>query len=144
VAREFLCNSHMGRGHAYASLRRWPEAAADWQRCAALAPKEHRPWFEQQCALARVRSGAIDVAIAAADAQLDARPGAATKLFAARVHALAAGSDEARRQQHAENAMTLLESAVAEGAADASTLGDDADFAALRGLEEFQRLVAGR
>lgn len=72
-ARQFLRNSHHGRAAAYGRLKRYAEAARDWEQVAALCADGERAWAHFQHGVVLDLAGARPPAEAALDRGLAVR-----------------------------------------------------------------------
>jgi tetratricopeptide (TPR) repeat protein len=163
--RSQLARVIQNRGGALEQLKRYDEAAADYQSAvdhqkAVLdkdgGPAEYRRWLAGHYeALAGAQRGAGRVSAAAAaawqlqglwpeDPEEQYRAARELALCAAAVGAgkpqLTAG-EEAERRQYAEEAMKVLRQAVRHGFKDVKRLSEDAALAALRERDDFRALL---
>ncbi len=144
TAREFLSNSYGGRAQTLASLRRYAESTADWDKAIELTP-ERRP-SRMGRALSRVMAGQVEAALREAD-ELAKDADANTLYNAACVYALAAarGAPSAgprAPESYAARAVEFLRQAVAKGYKDVGHMKADDDLAALRDRDDFRALLA--
>jgi tetratricopeptide (TPR) repeat protein len=146
TAQQFLRNALWGRALALDDLKRHAEAARDWDKVVELSPEAQRAGFRANRAVSRVRAGQVDAAIQ--EAEELAKDANADMLYnAACVLALAAGRpDEAggslSKEKCARRAVALLRQAVAKGFKDADHMKNDDDLKALRGRDDFKKLLA--
>jgi serine/threonine-protein kinase len=154
-ARSFLRNSHWGRADALGKLRRYREAAVDWDQASRLNTTGNRAYFRSRQAWALAKAGDHGEALRQAK-QLDALPGLTEgdRYDLACVYAVAAqaaAQDGARplpertksAEQSAQSAVARLRRAAAGGYfREPSALADldrDSDLAFLREREDYRR-----
>jgi tetratricopeptide (TPR) repeat protein len=146
TARQFLRNAHGGRAQALGRLGRADEAIADWQQALTWNDNpQSTAIFQRGLALAQVRAGQADKAVALAEELARSPQAAANTLYdCACVCALAAGAskDAATAERHAARAIGLLRDAIAKGYKDAAHIKQDTDLDALRKRDDFQKLLA--
>src|SRR5262249_731788 len=136
-AQGVLRDTHWGRAQALDQLKRYAEAAQDWNRAVELSPEPERDSYRINRALSLVRIGKVAESIEAAEVSL--KNANANLLYNATcVFALAAGDpDESTgglsREECAKRAVALLQQAVAKGYKDAEHMKKDDDLKALRG-----------
>jgi eukaryotic-like serine/threonine-protein kinase len=157
-ARQFLCNSHMGRAQALDNLGRHAEATRDWERALELDYGHDKEFLRSHLAESRLRGFRKDKDSAgclAAAAEYEAlKPTDAEGLYDAACHRAvcaavvredpktpAADAPRLAKEQ-ADLAMAWLQKAVAAGFTDAEHMKQDKDFDALREREDFKKLVA--
>jgi tetratricopeptide (TPR) repeat protein len=145
-ARKYLRNSYLSRAEALEQLRRWGEAVADWQQVLTLndEPKFTRAW-QAHLAVAQIRAGEVDKAVAWAEGQAHATQADADALYdcgCIYVQAAAASKDPDAAERHAARAVGLLRDAIAKGYKDAAQMRKDADLDPLRKRGDFQNLLA--
>jgi serine/threonine protein kinase/tetratricopeptide (TPR) repeat protein len=154
TARLFLRNAHFARAQALDKLARHADAVKDWDRAIDLAAPPNRPRFRMQRALSLVRAGRHAEAVAEGDALAEAKDVTGDMLYdLACVSALAAAavkdaktpSTDATQpaEGYAARAVELLRQAVAKGYKDAAHMTKDRDLDALRGREDFKKLLTG-
>jgi tetratricopeptide (TPR) repeat protein len=146
TAQQFLRNAHLERAQALDALKRHAEANLDWDQATELSPEAERAGVRLQRAFSCVRAGQFDAAIQETD-ELAKNADANIIYAAARVLALAAGRpDKAAgslsKDECARRAMALLRQAVAKGFKDSEHLKKDDDLKALRGRDDFKKLLA--
>jgi serine/threonine protein kinase/tetratricopeptide (TPR) repeat protein len=157
-AREFLCNSHSARAQALDDLDRHAEAARDWERALELDDGGDREFLRLHLAESRLRwfREEKDVAgcLAAVAEYESLEPTGAAGLYnAACLRAICAAviprdpkkptADAAQvAMEQADLAMAWLHRAVAAGFNDAEHITQDSDLDALRGREDFKKLLA--
>src|SRR5262249_54094040 len=93
TAQQFLRNAHQARAEALDDLKRYTEAARDWDKAVKLSPQAERPQLRMNRAISRVRAGEIDAALKEAE-ELARTADAVTLYNAACVFALAADHGE--------------------------------------------------
>jgi tetratricopeptide (TPR) repeat protein len=145
TAGRFLRVAHLQRAGTLDELKRFAEAAIDWERVAELTPEAEQSPFRMHRALSLVRAGDVELAIREAeDLANSTEPG--VLYSAACVLALASerrSSDSAKKDSAARRALALLRQAVARGWKDAEQMKKDDNLKALRGRADFTKLVAG-
>jgi tetratricopeptide (TPR) repeat protein len=146
MAQQFLRNAHAERAMALDDMKRHADAALHWDKAIELSPEIQRAGIRLYRAFRRVRAGQVDAAIQEAEA-LAKNADASTLYDAACVLALAAARrDEAggslAKDECAQRAMALLRQAIAKGYKDAEHMKKDDDLKALRGREDFKKLMA--
>jgi tetratricopeptide (TPR) repeat protein/tRNA A-37 threonylcarbamoyl transferase component Bud32 len=139
MARMYLRNGLQERALCRDLLQRFAEAAGDWQRLWNLADSEEdRLLFRSKTAQSMVRTGDVPKALEIAESL--AKVNQAPTIFArVRVFALAFGRTGTEAQ--ANRSLELLRQLVAMGFRDAARLKADPDLAALRGRDDFKKLV---
>jgi serine/threonine protein kinase/tetratricopeptide (TPR) repeat protein len=158
LAREFLCNSHGGRAQAFDALGQHVEAMRDWERALELDDGPSKEFLRANVAESRLRKSQQDKDAAgclAAAADYDAlKRTDAGELYNSACHrAICAAviredpktpqADAPRlAKEQADLAMAWLHKAVAAGFADAAHMKKDEDIDALRGREDFRKLLA--
>jgi hypothetical protein len=94
--------------------------------------------------VSRMRAGQLSEAVAEVEELVDASDWPADGwLEFACVYAVASKSVAGRESAYADRAVDLLFRAIAAGYQDVARLTADAELDALRGREDFQRLIAG-
>jgi serine/threonine protein kinase/tetratricopeptide (TPR) repeat protein len=149
LAQQILRNSHWNRAWAYSHIRKHAEAVKDWDRAIEFSPPAERAELRANRATAQLRAGLIAEAVAeVADltAPVVNAPGApkwnAGQWYGfASVYAVASGKNAAKQQLYADRAMELLQQAVEAGYTDAARMAKDADLAAMRGRDDFKKLI---
>jgi tetratricopeptide (TPR) repeat protein len=142
LAKQFLRNSHANRAMAYGALHRYVEAVQDWDRVVELSPPPEQPSLRAMRATSRVQAGQVAEAVAEV-AELTKRatwPAGQWYDFAC-VYALASGKVADKKQEYADRAMQLLHQAVKAGWKDAAHMMKDVDLDALRGRDDFKKLI---
>jgi serine/threonine protein kinase len=151
-ARRFLCNSHFGRAVVLDALGRHAEATRDWERALELDDGSRKPTFRQR--IFRNRKDAAGCLAAAAEYEARKPTDAGALYDAACNRAVcaavfpqdpktAAADAERLANEQADLAMAWLHKAVAAGYKNAAHLKQDQDLDALRGREDFKKLLAG-
>jgi serine/threonine-protein kinase len=145
TAQTFLRNAHAGRAQAFQDLKRYAEAAEDWNEAVELSPKAERLPLCINRAANRVRAGQVDAALAEAE-ELAKTPHPAILYDAACVFALAADrrdepAGSLSKEECAKRAVALLQQAIAKGWKDVEHVKKDDDLKALRGRDDFKKLV---
>jgi tetratricopeptide (TPR) repeat protein len=145
TAQTFLRGAYWGRAMANDDLKRYAEAAADWDKAVQLSPEPGRVQFRLGRAASRVRAGQVNRALQEVEELTKiAHP---TVLYdAARVFALAVDRREEpggslSKEECANRAIRLLQQAVAKGWKDAEHMKKDNDLKALRERDDFKNLV---
>jgi tetratricopeptide (TPR) repeat protein len=151
TAKQFLRNSLWNRARAYDQLKKHAEAIKDWDRAIELSLKSEQPSLRLSRANSLVQSRHEAEAVAEAEELTkEARVGTpeAPKWLAAEwynfacVYAVASGKVAGKEQEYADRAVALLRRAVEAGYRDAAHMRKDPDLDALRGREDFQKLLA--
>jgi tetratricopeptide (TPR) repeat protein len=152
TARLFLCFSHEERATAYDLLKKHAEADKDWDRAIGLSHGPERVFFRSSRAKSRAQAGLVAEAVAEVDALTkdpQAAAAGAPKWLAdgwynsACVYAVASGKVAGKEREYADRAVSLLRRAVQAGYRDAAHMRKDPDLDALRGREDFKKLLAG-
>jgi serine/threonine-protein kinase len=146
TAQRFMRNAYIGSAQAHDDLKRYAEAAADWDKAVELSPEPERPVLRLSRAGSRVQAGQVDAALKEAE-ELGKIPHPLVLYNAACVFALAASrSDESggslSKEKCAERAVALLQQAVTKGYKDADHMKKDPDLKALRDRDDFKKLLA--
>ncbi len=142
VARQFLRNSHANRAMAYDRLRKFAEAAKAWGDAIELSPAKERAGPRAARATSRVRAGQVDEALAEVAELTKAANWSSGQWYDfACVYAIASGKSTDKKRAYADRAMDLLRKAVRAGWSDAAHMAKDTDLDAIRGREDFKRLV---
>jgi tetratricopeptide (TPR) repeat protein len=142
LAKQFLRNSHQGRAEAYDALHQYAGAVPDWDRAVALSPPQEQPLVRAMRATSRVQAGQVAEAVAeVAELTKMATWNAGQWYDFACVYALASGKVADKKQQYTDRAMQLLHQAVKAGYKDAAHMTTDPDLDALRGREDFKKLI---
>jgi len=149
VARQFLCNSHLGRASAFEALGRHDEATSDWERTVELDDGRNKANFRLR--MFRSQKDAAGCLAAAAEYEAQ-KPTDAGELYdAACNRAVCAAvipqdpktpaADAARlAKEQADLAMDWLRQAVAAGFRDVEHMKQDKDLDVLREREDFNKL----
>src|SRR5262249_37748474 len=145
TARRSLRHAHVSRAFALDDLKRHTEAALDWDKAIELSPEAERVGVRLARACSRVRAGQVDAAIQEAE-ELARNADTDTLYNAACVLALAAARrNEAggslSKEECANRAIALLRQAVAKGYQDVEHMKNDDDLKALRGREDYEKLL---
>src|SRR5262249_21353974 len=127
---------------AYDRLRKYAEAASDWDKVVELSPQQEQPRYRASRATARVNAGQVAEAVAEV-AELTKAPTwkAAQWYDFACVYALASARIADKQQEYADRAMELLRQAVKAGYNDAAHMRKDTDLDPLRMQADFQQLI---
>jgi tetratricopeptide (TPR) repeat protein len=144
--RPYLRDAHANRAETLQRLGRYGEAAADWDRAAALDDGRQRPRLSLNTATALARAGDAEGALKQVKSLELYEVVPADQLSQlARACSVAAATtkDAAQREQCAVKAIELLRQAVSKGYKDINHLKKDADWEALRRREDFRRVVEG-
>jgi tetratricopeptide (TPR) repeat protein len=149
-ARTALQDCYGSRAVAHVHLGKYAEAVADFDRVIELSPAPDHLLYRGGRALTCAKAGQIASAISEVAELLPLvanapgslkRDGVYLYTFAC-VYAIAAGKVVEKKQEYADRAMELLERAVQAGYRDAAQVARDDDLAALRGREDFKKLLA--
>ena len=145
TAQQFLRNAHWGRARVLENLKRYAEAATDWDRVVDLSPEVEQPRCRMNRATSRVRAGQVNAALKEAE-ELSKVQDAATLYDLACVFALAADRpDETAatlsKEDCAQRAVAILQQAIAKGYKDAEHLKKDDDLKGLRERDDFKKLL---
>ncbi len=141
-ARQFLRNSHWNRAVAYDRLRKFTEAIKDWDKAIELSPVAEQPGLRAARAATRLQAGQVDGAVAEVDELTkNASWPAAYWYNFARLCAVASGKSADKQREYADRAMDLLRNAVKAGWSDAAHMAKDTDLDAIRGREDFKKLI---
>jgi tetratricopeptide (TPR) repeat protein len=144
TARQFLRNACLGRASALTRLRRFADAANDWDRAVALSDAAERPRLRLGRAVEYARAGASDRAVAEADALATPDAAADTLYDAACVYALAVAAVQAgtpSTDRHAARAVELLRQAFAKGYTNVAHMRKDSDLDSLRRRDDYAALL---
>jgi tetratricopeptide (TPR) repeat protein len=143
TARLFLRNSHMNRARAYDRLQKPAEAVKDWDRAVELSPPAEQPDCRASRVNSRLQAGQFAEAVAEVEELTRAGKWSADQWYDfACVYAVASDQVTDKQQPYADRAMELLQHAVKAGFKDAAHMGKDTDLDALRGREDFKKLLA--
>src|SRR5262249_25761785 len=158
LARLFLFNSHHGRAVALTDLDRYAEATRDWERALELDEGPRKVLLRMKLAGARIRvfrdkKDAAGCLATATEYETLKLSDAGAFYNAARYRGICANviardpktpaSDADRLvKEQADLAMTWLSKAVAAGFKDTAFLTKDPGLDALRGREDFKKLLA--
>jgi serine/threonine-protein kinase len=146
TAQRYLRNAYAGRAQALQDLKRFAEAAEDWNKAVELSPEPERFPLRIYRAANRMRAGLVDAAIQDAE-DLPKISHPAVLYAAACFFALAADrrnepGGSLSKEECAKRAVALLQQAVAKGYKDAEQMKKDDDLKALRERDDFKKLVA--
>jgi serine/threonine protein kinase/tetratricopeptide (TPR) repeat protein len=143
LAKEFLRNSHVNRADTYDQLKKYAEAAKDWDKTIELSSGPERPFHRASRANSRLRAGQVAEAVAEAEELTKASKWSAGQWYDfACVYAVASGTFGDKKQEYADRAMQLLQMAVKAGYKDGAHAKKDTDLDPLRGREDFKKLLA--
>jgi tetratricopeptide (TPR) repeat protein len=143
MARLFLRNSHWGRARALGALDRHGDALPDWDKTVELSAPIERNALQASRALARVRAGKVDDAVAEVVELTKLKGWTAVQLYNfASIYSLASAKDKAKQDEYAQRAVALLRQAVQAGYKDVAHLKRDADLDPLRQRDDFKMLLA--
>ncbi|MFO0813596.1 MAG: tetratricopeptide repeat protein [Gemmatales bacterium] len=150
AAKIFLRNSYDGRARAYDRLRKYAEAARDWDLAIELSSPEDQPWAKANRTATRLRAGtAFDthaelaqLRIAVTDASITAAWQFDHWYDVACVFSVASGKIPDKKDEYAKCAVEMLQRAVKAGFMDAATMKKDIDLAPLRDRADFKKLMA--
>ncbi|SRR5258708_2121744 len=142
LATQFLRYSHEGRARAYDALTKHAEAVKDWDRAIELSPLGEQPAYRASRATSRLQAGLVAEALAEIDELTKSSNWNFAQLYDfACVYAVASGKIADKKQEYADRAMALLHKAVKAGYKDAAHMAKDTDLDALRGREDFKKLM---
>jgi tetratricopeptide (TPR) repeat protein len=142
LAGQFLRNSHWNRAKAYDRLRKFSEAIQDWDKAIALSPVEEQSGHRAARATSRLQAGQVAEAVAeVAELAKSTNWNSGQWYDFACVYAVASGNSADKKQEYADRAMDLLQKAVKAGWRDAVHMGKDTDLDAIRGREDFKKLI---
>ena len=128
---------------AYDQMEKHAEAVKDWSRVIELSSPPEQAGFRVQRADSRVRTGQVTEAVAEVADLTKSRKWDAGKWYDfACIYALASGKSADKKQEYADRAMELLHQAVKAGYKDAAHMAKDKDLDALRGRDDFKKLLA--
>jgi tetratricopeptide (TPR) repeat protein len=147
--QRFLRNAYWGQARVLDDQKNHTEAVKKWDKAIELSPKAQRPLFRMNRAVSRVRAGQFEAALQEVQEFTNSTE-KDTLYNAACVFALAAGRREEAgaslaKEECARRAVALLRQAVAKGwkdPKDIEHMKKDEDLEALRGREDFQKLLA--
>jgi serine/threonine protein kinase/tetratricopeptide (TPR) repeat protein len=143
AAKQFLRNSLGGRGDAYAALAKHAEAIKDWDRAMELCAPAEQWQVRVRRAASRAQAGLVAEAVAEVFEMTKSSNWDADQWYDfACVYAVASGKTIGKKQEYADQAMTLLRKAVMAGFNDAAHMKQDADLDPLRTRTDFQKLTA--
>jgi tetratricopeptide (TPR) repeat protein/tRNA A-37 threonylcarbamoyl transferase component Bud32 len=143
TARLYLHHAHWGRAVALGKLNRHAEALADWDQTVKLAEAKTQPADRAGRALAYIRAGKVDEAVAEVTLLTKAKGWSAVQCYNfACIYSLASAKDAARQQEYGQRAVALLRQAVQAGYKNVALLKKDPDLDPLRQREDFQMLLA--
>jgi tetratricopeptide (TPR) repeat protein len=134
-----------GRAEALTGLKRYAEAAADWDKAVEISPQRTEPRMAR--AACRVQAGQVKEGIAEAEELLAKNADANTSYNVACIFAIAAERrDEPDgpllKEERAQRAITLLSQAVAKGYKNVAHMKQDKELDALRDRDDFKKLLA--
>jgi serine/threonine protein kinase/tetratricopeptide (TPR) repeat protein len=146
TAQRFLRNAHWERALALNQLKRYTEAVRDWDEAVKLSLEPDRPNFRLGRAASLVLAGQVGAALGEAE-ELAKLPQPLILYDAACVFALAANRQDTRQgapsnEECAKRAVALLKQAIAKGWKNVDHMKKDDDLRALRGREDFKKLLA--
>lgn len=142
-ARQFLGNSHANRASAYDQMKKYAEAAKDWDKAIELSPGPEQPNHRVGRANSRLQAGQVAGAVAEVEELTKASKCSADEWYNfACFYAVASGKVADKKQEYADRAMELLQKAVATGWRNAAHMAKDTDLDALRDRADFQKLTA--
>jgi tetratricopeptide (TPR) repeat protein len=147
TARLFLGKAHMNRALTHKGLKRYAEAAADCDKAIELLPERERPKVRMLRAQCRVRMGQVDAALKESE-ELARSADADTLYEIACVFAAAADRREeaaaaaTSKEKCAGRAIELLRQAIAKGWKKPALMKKDDDLKAVRGRDDFKKLLA--
>jgi hypothetical protein len=143
TARLFLRNAHWGRAMALGALDRHADALPDWDKTVELSAPNERHVPRVSRALARVRAGKVDDAMAEVAELTKLKGWPAVQLYDfASIYSLASAKDKAKQDEYAQRAVALLRQAVQAGYKDVAQLKRDDDLDPLRQRDDFKMLLA--
>ena len=142
LPKQFLRNAHQGRAVAYDRLQKFAEAIKDWDKAIELSPQQEQPTYRTSRATSRINAGQVAEAVAEV-AELTKQPSWSAPQWYdfACVYAVAGGKSTDKRKEYADRAMELLQKAVKGGYKDAAHMAKDTDLDALRGRDDFKKLM---
>lgn len=143
AAARFLRDTYRGRADAHDRLGLHAEAAADWDRAAALSPPRDKPGDDIGRAISLLRAGRPAEAVSAVAAVRTTAGLTATDWYGiACFDAIASTKVADQKQAHADRAMDALKQAVAAGFTDVAHMTADRDLDGLRARADFRALLA--
>jgi tetratricopeptide (TPR) repeat protein len=143
TAMQVLRNSHRGRARAYDLLRKFNEAAADWDKAIELSLPAEKGMVRAARANSRVQAGQVAEAVAEVVELMKSSGSDFDQLYDfACVYSIASDKVADKKQEYADRAMELLEKAVKAGYKDAAHMAKDTDLDPIRGREDFKKLLA--
>lgn len=141
--REGLMEAYSGRARLFDRMKRFNEAIADWNQVIEFSKEPQRPAYRVARAISRLRAGQVTEAVADVEELLKSPHWNAEQWYEfARFYAVASGELAGKKRENADRAVELLQRAVKAGYQRAARIAKDPDLDALRGREEFQKLVA--
>jgi tetratricopeptide (TPR) repeat protein/serine/threonine protein kinase len=139
-AREFLRNSHSGRGEMLDKQERFGEAASAWALALELGLPQDKAFYQRRLMVSRAEAGQLELALKDAD-QLALSKVPDVVYNCACVYALAHA--RSRDGKQADRTIKLLRQAIAEGLQDVvGALKDQPALDSVRGRDEFKKLLA--
>jgi serine/threonine protein kinase len=144
TAQQHLRNCYVGRARAYGRLRKHADAVQDFATTIELTPPAEQTSYRAERAVSRMRAGQWSEAVTEVEELVDASDWPADGWFEfACVYAVASKSVAGREAAYADRAVELLFRAIAAGYQAVARITADAELDALRGREDFQRLITG-
>jgi tetratricopeptide (TPR) repeat protein len=144
LGRRVLRSAFSNRAEALGMLKRYSDAAEDWDRVIAT-DDEKLAGFRRKRAYALARSGEHARATAEADVLSEADDATKDAIYdTACIYALssaAASSDAQQSECYAARAVELLRRAIQKGFRDVQHMKQDSDLDSLRKREDFQKLL---
>jgi serine/threonine protein kinase/tetratricopeptide (TPR) repeat protein len=142
-ARLVKHHAHWGRAKVLDQLSRYAEAVADWDKTVELTDPNQRPLMQASRALARLRAGKVDDAMAEIAELTKLKGWTAVGWYTfARMYALASTKDKAKEEEYAQRAVALLRQAVQAGFKDVAQMKKDSNLDPLRQRDDFRKLMA--
>ncbi len=124
-------------------LKKFAEAAEDWDRAVALSPEEEQLGFRALRATTRLNAGLVTEAITdVADLTKSANWNAGDWYNFACIYSVASNKIIDKKREYVDRAMELLQQAVKAGWKDPAHLKKDPDLDPLRDREDFKTLLA--
>jgi eukaryotic-like serine/threonine-protein kinase len=144
LVRRRLGKCYENRASTLVLLRRFTDATKDWDRAYEFSPAANRLAIRVKRASARLNAGLIAEAMEDVAELTKSSDWSADQWYDfAGLCAVASGRSANDQARYADRAMGLLQKAVNAGFKDAARMAKDASLDAVRGRDDFKKLLAG-
>jgi eukaryotic-like serine/threonine-protein kinase len=141
--KEYLRNCYIGRAQSYDALKKYADAAKEWERAIELLPPPHRPPFRGNRAVSLFQAGQYASAMEEVNELTKSEKWLGHQWYNfASMYSVASSKLADKKQEYADRAMELLRKSVKSGYKDLAHMKTDANLDHVRKRPDFESLLA--